>query len=316
MYGRAAPFDALVHVADAADDVVLDALRSLTASGVVYEVADDQFWFTHALVADAIEHHLLGRERRRLHERSFEAVRAAPMLDHAVPRPARHRRRPLRRGAGDRPPGRARATSRRARRSRRCASPPTPSARRPNDPELLAVATEAAWRLDFIGEALGTAQRWERVAVEPAERIEAMRFVARLHWEAGDREASVAARDALESLRRVARHARSCAGRRGPASPSCTCSPTTPTRRWRGPSWRSADAESIGDEHTAARARVEAASAMAGAAAADRGDGGDGRRRSSTPGASATRCCCAGRSTTASSWSRRTRRSGAPGGRR
>ena len=71
----------LVTEADEAD--LLAALRALVAAGVVVEVSDDQFWFSHALVADAIVHQLLGRERRRLHERCFEAVRRAPMLDHA-----------------------------------------------------------------------------------------------------------------------------------------------------------------------------------------------------------------------------------------
>ena len=220
VYGRAASFDALVHVADAADDVVLGALRSLTASGVVYEVADDQFWFTHALVADAIEHHLLGRERRRLHERSFEAVRAAPMLDHASL--AQHA---IGAGRYDEVPAIARRGAPRylekgsTFQALRLAADALGEA--PNDPELLAVATEAAWRLDFIGEALGTAQRWERVAVEPAERIEAMRFVARLHWEAGDHESSVAARDVAGVARRVPRHARAAragAGRHRPAA--------------------------------------------------------------------------------------------------
>ena len=40
-------------------------LRTLVAQGVAVEPADDTFWFAHALVADAVQHQLLGRERRR-----------------------------------------------------------------------------------------------------------------------------------------------------------------------------------------------------------------------------------------------------------
>jgi hypothetical protein len=43
--------------------------------GIVVEPEDDTFWFGHALVADAVQQQLLGRERRRLHERSLTALR-------------------------------------------------------------------------------------------------------------------------------------------------------------------------------------------------------------------------------------------------
>jgi DNA-binding CsgD family transcriptional regulator len=70
----------------------------------------------------------------------------------------------------------------------------------PNDPELLAVATEAAWRLDFLAEALATGLRWVKVAVEPGERIDALRFVARLHHELDEESAALARTGELESL--------------------------------------------------------------------------------------------------------------------
>ena len=76
VYGRAASFEALLTVTEADEPDLLADLRSSSTPGVVVEVSDDQFWFSHALVADAIVHQLLGRERRRLHERCFEAVRA------------------------------------------------------------------------------------------------------------------------------------------------------------------------------------------------------------------------------------------------
>ena len=178
VYGRSASFEALLVVTEASDADLIDALRSLVDAGVVVEVSDDQFWFSHALVADAIVHQLLGRERRRLHERCFEAVRRAPVLDHASL--AYHAQ-----GADrhDEVPGIARRGA-----ARYLEKGLTFSALRlaaeglseaPNDSELLAVATEAAWRLDFGAEALETAVRWAKVAVEPLDRIAALRFTSR-----------------------------------------------------------------------------------------------------------------------------------------
>ena len=133
VYGRAASFEALLTVTEASEQDLLGDLRSLVAAGVVVEVSDDQFWFTHALVADAIVHQLLGRERRRLHERCFEAVRPAPVLDHSsLARHAqgadRHDEVPAiaRRGAA--------GTWTRATRSRRCAWPPRAWPRPPTTP--------------------------------------------------------------------------------------------------------------------------------------------------------------------------------------
>jgi hypothetical protein len=154
-------------------------LRALTSAGVLLEVSDDKFWFSHALVADAIVHQLLGRERRRLHERCFEVVRKTPNMDHAslayhARGAERHDEIPAiaRRGAAKYlEKGLTFAALRLADEG---------LAEAPNDPELLAVATEAAWRLDFLDEALTTAMRWVKVAVEPAERI-APAFLARLH---------------------------------------------------------------------------------------------------------------------------------------
>ena len=172
---------------------LLARLRSLVDAGVVVEVSDDQFWFSHALVADAIVHQLLGRERRRLHERCFEAVRRAPVLDHASL--AYHAQ-----GADrhDEVPGIARRGA-----ARYLEKGLTFSALRlaaeglaeaPNDSELLAVATEAAWRLDFGAEALATAAALG------------------------------------EGGRRAARPHRRPALRR----PRCTTSSTTSRRRWPG----------------------------------------------------------------------------------
>jgi DNA-binding CsgD family transcriptional regulator len=262
VFGRTASFDAIVHVAGVDDDTVLAALRALSAAGVVDEVADDRFWFAHALVADAIEHQLLGRERRRLHERSFEAVRAAPVINHAAL--AHHA---IGAGRYDEVPAIARKGA-----PQYLAKGHTFQALRlaaealaetPNDPELLAVATDAAWRLSFLDEALATAQRWERVAVEPADRIEAMRFVARLHGELEDLAAAATARQGLEGFA----GSLTAPELRGPARAALA-----QLHMLVGHSAEAialselalSDAEEAGDGLTAARARVEAASAMVG----------------------------------------------------
>jgi DNA-binding CsgD family transcriptional regulator len=259
VYGRAASFEALLVVTEADESDLLAALRSLTAAGVVVEVSDDQFWFSHALVADAVVHQLLGRERRRLHERCFEAVRRAPMLDHAslayhAQGADRHDEVPAiaRRGA-----------------TRYLEKGLTFSALRlaaeglaeaPNDPELLAVATETAWRLDFLGEALTTGLRWAKVAVEPLDRINALRFVARLHHELDDESASLARVGELEALWSGLDDPRL----RGVAAWSLAQLHMIGGRDVEAVSWADealVDARSVGDELTEARALVERAGA-------------------------------------------------------
>jgi DNA-binding CsgD family transcriptional regulator len=259
VYGRAATFESLLTVTEADEADLIGALRWLTSVGVVVEVSDDQFWFSHALVADAIVHQLLGRERRRLHERCFEAVRRAPMLDHAslayhARGAERHDEVPAiaRRGAAkylDRgltfPALRLAAEG---------------LAEAPNDPELLAVATEAAWRLDFLPEALSTGTRWVKVAVEPADRIEALRFVARLHHEVDDDEAALAKIAELETLWSTLDDRRL----RGVAAWSLAQLHMIGGRSADAVAWADkglVDARAVGDRLTEARALVERAGA-------------------------------------------------------
>ena len=193
VFGDPAPFEVLREVCDLQDDALLAALRSLATSGIVVEPEDDMFWFGHALVADAVQQQLLGRERRRLHERSFAALRSQPEADHAAL--ARHA---LGAGQYDLIPTIAREGARRyldrgaSFQALRLASAALAEA--PNDPELLAVATDAAWRLEFAPEALSYAQQWNTHAVTDLERVESLRFIARLHHEAGnetDRDATL-----------------------------------------------------------------------------------------------------------------------------
>ena len=146
-----ATFDTLLIVTTLGDDPLLAALRSLVARGLVVEVSDDRFWFVHALMADTIAQQLLGRERRRLHERCFEALSSAAFdapTDYAAL--ARHA---IGSGRFDEVAAIARAGAWRA-----LASGASFVALRlaadgleeePDDVVLLAIATDAAWRLDF-----------------------------------------------------------------------------------------------------------------------------------------------------------------------
>jgi DNA-binding CsgD family transcriptional regulator len=185
VFGDPAPFEVLGEVCALDEDRILAALRSLVARGIVIEPSDDRFWFAHALVADAVHQQLIGRERRRLHERSFAALRAMPEPDHAAL--ARHA---LGAGQFDLIPSIAREGARRyldrgaSFQALRLASDGLAEA--PADPELLAVATDAAWRLEYGDEALTYAQQWFDNAVTDLDRVESLRFVARMHHELFD----------------------------------------------------------------------------------------------------------------------------------
>jgi DNA-binding NarL/FixJ family response regulator len=185
VYGRAITFETLMEVAELDDSRALAALRPLIARSVVVESDDDRFWFVHALVADAVAGQLIGRERRRLHERCFDAERGRADADHATL--ARHAA-----GAGrfdeivtiareGAPAYLARGATFQA---LRLAADGLAEA--PDDPLLLGVASEAAWRLDFDDEAIATSGRWAAVAETTSDRIEAERLHGRLHHEQGE----------------------------------------------------------------------------------------------------------------------------------
>jgi len=182
VFGDPAPFEILRDVCELSDGHLLPALRSLAIQGIVVEPDDDTFWFGHALVADAVQQQLLGRERRRLHERSLAALRGQAEPDHAAL--ARHA---LGAGQFELIPAIAREGARRyldrgaSFQALRLASEALAEA--PDDPELLAVATDAAWRLEFAREALAYAQQWNTNAVTDLDRVESLRFIARLHHE-------------------------------------------------------------------------------------------------------------------------------------
>ncbi len=196
VFGGSASFELISAISGLDEAELLIALRELVSRSIVVEVSDDLFWFTHALTADSVYQQLLGRDRRRLHERSLATLRSLPGADHASL--ARHAQGA---GAFDQVAGIAREGAPRylARgasfQALRLASDGLAEA--PDDPQLLGVATDAAWRLQFASEAMGYAHHWCAVAATDVDRVEAMRFIARLHHEQSDLVERDAALDEL-----------------------------------------------------------------------------------------------------------------------
>jgi hypothetical protein len=82
--GRRAEFDVLADVTGTSEDELIDVLRGLLDRGLLMEECEDSFTFRHALLRDAVEQQLLGRERRRLHEVALQALRQSPCEDLAA----------------------------------------------------------------------------------------------------------------------------------------------------------------------------------------------------------------------------------------
>jgi DNA-binding CsgD family transcriptional regulator len=161
--GRGAGFDVLATVTRSSEDELIGHLRALVGRGLFVEEADDEFSFRHALVRDAVESQLLGRERRRLHARALNALQEASCVDLADL--ARHAAGAgrydefvalAREGVGH---YLARGSTHQALRLAADAL-----AEAPNDTELLAGAARAAWLVGMHDEALGYAETWCRVA--------------------------------------------------------------------------------------------------------------------------------------------------------
>ncbi|MCU1398964.1 MAG: LuxR family transcriptional regulator [Acidimicrobiales bacterium] len=199
VFGQPAGFDALTTITGLDERDLLGHLRPMVNRGVISEIRNDRLWFNHALMGDSVRQQLLGRERRRLHDACFAAVAALAPDDHAAL--AQHAQ-----GAGRydevveiaRVGAHAYLQRGATFQALRLASQGL--AEDPDDPTLLGAATPAAWRLDFVAEALEYAARWVRVAPTLADRIDAMRFVARLHDETGDRPAADATIAELTAL--------------------------------------------------------------------------------------------------------------------
>lgn len=276
VHGAPLAFDVLSSVAAVDDDELVAVLRSLVDDGVVREVAEDRFWFEQALVADAVTNQLLGRERRRLHERLADALSARSDDDPAAL--ARHL------SAAGRFEELVHVARRGAVRSLEQGA--SFSALRladaglaevPDDPTLLGVATDAAWRLGFRVEAVRTARRWVDVERDPLRRVEALRMLGRLGVEGAGRrtvghpdglDPAGVDRDVTEGVRAELAEIAASGDRRLEAVAAAAlaqidmlASDVDSAVAWAVRA-RSAAIE-VGDRATAARAAIEAASAKA-----------------------------------------------------
>src|SRR6185369_11340424 len=61
--GNRVPFDLLAAVSGMPEGELIWALRELVRLGVLTETGEDEFVFRHALVREAVQERLLGRER-------------------------------------------------------------------------------------------------------------------------------------------------------------------------------------------------------------------------------------------------------------
>ena len=186
--GQRIPFDVLGGVGGVGEDQLIGVLHELVEGGVLVESEPDVFSFRHELTREAVADHLLGRERRRLHEKALGVLLESGSDDWAAL--AHHAA-----GAGryDELLDVARQGARHYLRvgsthqALRLAELGLTEA--DTDLDLLEMATRAAWAVGQLGLAIEHAGRWLAAAEgDPPAEVEAMRLLARLYWEAGDRE--------------------------------------------------------------------------------------------------------------------------------
>ncbi len=188
VFDDTASFEVLHVVADLDIVALTSALRDLVGDGVVAEVDDDRFWFSHALMAETVAGELLGRERRRLHGRSLDALERVERAGggHSSPDYAAMVRHAAGAGRFDEIGQYARVGSRSALDAGatflalRIASQGLDE--ECDDALLLGVATEAAWRLDFLDEAAEHATRWVAASSGPI-LVDALRMDSRISFE-------------------------------------------------------------------------------------------------------------------------------------
>src|SRR6266508_2021726 len=188
--GERIPFDLLASVTGSDENELIDTLRKLVAGGVVLEDEPDVFRFRHALTREAIAGELLGRERRRLHEKALAGLHEAGSTDWAaIAWHARGARRYedlvsaarvgaasyLQRGA--------------SLEALRLAEEGLSEAG--DDPELEMLASKAAWLVGLIDIAIEHGERWHTIARQvgrPEDELPALIHLARFYYEAEDCE--------------------------------------------------------------------------------------------------------------------------------
>ena len=71
-------------ITNAVRDRLVDVLRALVGQSLIVEEDTDVFAFRHALTREAVAGRLLGRERRRLHEKALAALQESGSDDWAA----------------------------------------------------------------------------------------------------------------------------------------------------------------------------------------------------------------------------------------
>jgi tetratricopeptide (TPR) repeat protein len=201
--GERIPFDLMTSVTGLGEDRLLNALRGLVERGLVVEETTDVFSFRHALTREAVAGRLLGREKRRLHEKAYACLEetgsddwaalahhayAAGRLDEMVVAARKGAATYLRSGA-----------TYQALRLAELAL-----AEGETDAELLELATVASWSVGLLATAVDRAEQWRSYAHEREDDhslARSLRFLARLRWET---ENPVAHRRAVDEALGVA----------------------------------------------------------------------------------------------------------------
>ncbi len=192
-------FDLLAAATEASEPELIDRLRSVVERGVLVEEELDLFRFRHELVREAITESMLGRERRRLHDRSFLALSAVRPNDFAEL--ARHAR-----GAGrlddlvTLAPRGVQHYLATGSTFQALVLAEAALSELPDHPLLLELAARAAWLIGRVDTARRHAERWLQVAEreQPEREPDALALVARIAFEAGDRETQQRIIDDLE----------------------------------------------------------------------------------------------------------------------
>ncbi len=192
-------FDLLAAAADLDEATIIARLRPLVARRILMEGDVDLFRFRHELVRESVLSWLLGRERRRLHERAFVALRALRPGDFAEL--ARHAK-----GAGrlkdlvELAPHGARhyLSNGSAYQALRLAE--AALTEMPDHPELCELAGRSAWLMGELSTARRHADRWRALTIRDhsSRQAEAIVFAMRIAYESCD---DVAERELVGELR-------------------------------------------------------------------------------------------------------------------
>jgi DNA-binding CsgD family transcriptional regulator/tetratricopeptide (TPR) repeat protein len=186
--GARFPFDVLAALVAMEEDHLIPVLRALVAAGLLVEEEEDVFSFKHALTQEAVAGQLLGRERRRLHEKALTVMcdlgsddytalahhaQGAGRYDQVVDFARRGAARFLRMGLSHQ--------------ALRLAE--LGVAEEGNDLELRTLAAQASWVIGLLEVSRPHAEAWQRLAAEAGDLSSegaALRHLARVEWEDGD----------------------------------------------------------------------------------------------------------------------------------